>query len=235
MIKKILLLCLICLGTGLTLSAQKLNKFGADLGKKSVMGQDIRVPYFDLTTYFGYVKLDAVPDETRDSKKFYYLYLWIPVAAPEIGVRMISPVPEGMKPGENDFVSPVYLENATDNTSYFDTWISLERAVEVFKIEDIMQGKTAHWVTYDSNDDSGELPAQPSGSKYNSLMRVTSEISNPLRALVVGLYRIGFTTYKTGEVKGGFLAQIGAPIKMKGVAVATNLEDLMKKATEAAK
>jgi hypothetical protein len=42
----------------------------------------------------------------------------------------------------------------------------------------------------------------------------------------MGLYRIGFTTYKTGEVQGSFLAQIGAPIKLPGVAVASKPEDL---------
>ncbi len=70
------------------------------------------------------------------------------------------------------------------------------------------------------------MPAQPSGSKYNSLMRVTSETSDPLKSLVVGLYRIGFTTYKTGEVQGGFLAQVGAPVKLPGVKIAKDLNAL---------
>ena len=81
---------------------------------------------------------------------------------------------------------------------------------------------------YDSNDDSGELPAQPSGSKYNSLMRITSEVSNPLKALVAGLYRIGFTTYKTGEVQGSFIAQVGAPVKLPCVKIAKTLDELTK-------
>lgn len=59
-------------------------------------------------------------------------------------------------------------------------------------------------------------------------MRISSDVSNPLKSLVVGLYRIGFTTYKIGEVKGGFLAQVGAPVKLPGVGIASNLEDLVK-------
>ena len=74
------------------------------------------------------------------------------------------------------------------------------------------------------------MPAQPSGSKYNSLMRITSEVSNPTKAIVMGLYRIGFTTYKTGEVQGSFMAQLGAPVKLPGVAVAVKPEDLAKAA-----
>ncbi len=208
-------------------AAQKLDKFGADLGKKSVMGKEIRAPYTDLTSYFGFIKPGAAPDEVKGGKKMYYIYVWIPIAAPEIGVRMISPVPEGTKTTEKDYVSVAYAENATDTKSFFDTWITLERAEGILKLEDVAsKAKSAKWVTIDKNDDSSEMPAQPSGSKYNSLMRITSNTSDPAKSLVMGLYRIGFTTYKTGEVQGSFLAQLGVPVKLPGVAIAVKPEDL---------
>lgn len=206
-----------------------LDKFGADLGKKSVMGKEIRIPYSDVISYYGYVKPGAAPDETREGKKYYYLYVWIPAVAPEIGVRMVSPVPDGMEPTEADFATADYKANSTDKKNFFDTWITLERAEGVVSAADLAKGKTAKWNRYDVNDDSGELPAQPSGSKYNSLMRITSEPSNPMKALVVGLYRVGFTTYKTGEVQGSFVAQIGAPVKLPGVAVAPTIDELATK------
>lgn len=90
------------------------------------------------------------------------------------------------------------------------------------------KGASAKWNVIDQNDDSGEMPAQPSGSKYNSLMRITSEVSNPLKALTAGLYRIGFTTYKKGEVQGSFMAEIGAPIKLPGVKISKTLEEITK-------
>lgn len=217
----------ICLALGMTATAQKLDKFGADLAKKSVMGKEIRVPYTDLQSYYGYIKPGAAPDEVKNGKKMYYVYVWIPIAAPEIGVRMISPVPDSMKPGDKDYVSPMYTENAADTKSFFDTWVTLERAEGIMKLEDVAgKAKSAKWVSIDKNDDSSEMPAQPSGSKYNSLMRITSNPSDPIKSLVMGLYRIGFTTYKTGEVQGSFLAQIGAPVKLPGVAVAANPADL---------
>jgi len=198
------------------------------VGKKTVMRKEIRVPYTDLVSYYGYIVPGAVPDETRDGKKFYYLYLWIPAVAPELGIRMISPIPEGMKASETDFIGVDYAANAAENKNYFDTWITLERAEGITSADDILNGKTATWNSFGVNDDSGEMPAQPSGSKYNSLMRITSETGNPAKALVVGLYRIGFTTYKVGEVQGGFLAQVGAPVKLPGVGISANLEDLQK-------
>lgn len=209
--------------------AQKLDKFGADMGKKSVMGKEIRVPYTDNMSYYGYIKPGAPPDEERDGKKYYYVYVWVPAVAPEIGVRMISPVPEKMEPAEGDMAAPDYKENMGDKTNYFDTWISFERALEVTSAADAAtKGKTAKWVSYGNNDDSGEMPAQPSGSKYNSLLRITSDTSDPLKSLVAGLYRIGFTTFKKGEVQGSFLAQIGAPVKLPGVKVAKTLEEIAK-------
>ena len=219
---------LICLVVVMSMAAQKLDKFGADLAKKSVMGKEIRVPYTDMSSYFGYIKPGAAPDEVKDGKKMYYVYVWIPLAAPEIGVRMISPAPDSVKPSDSDYQTEDYKANLGDTKSFFDTWITLERAEGIMKIEDAAaKAKSAKWNKIDSNDDSGEMPAQPSGSKYNSLMRITSDTSNPMKSLTMGLYRIGFTTYKKGEVQGSFLAQIGAPIKLPGVAIAAKPENLL--------
>jgi len=231
--KKILFFVLVMAFIATNVFSQKLDKFNADLGKKTVMGKDVRIPYTDVISYYGYIAQGAKPDELRDGKKFYYLYLWISVAAPEIGVRMISPVPNKMVPEATDFKSPDYDKNTSDVTNYFDTWISLEKASGITSITEISSKiGSAKWNLYDQNDDSGEMPAQPSGSKYNSLMRITSSTSDPLKSLTIGLYRIGFTTYKTGEVQGSFLAQIGAPVKIPGVMIAKDVETLVKMLTE---
>lgn len=231
-LKKVLF-CGVALAITGSVSAQKLDKFGADMGKKAVMGKEVRVPYTDMISYYGYVKPGAKPDEEKGGKKYYYLYVWIPAAAPEIGVRMISPVPEKMSPDKADYVAEDFTANGTDRKSYFDTWISLERADGIMKAEDIAaKAKSAKWNLYEQNDDSAEMPEQPSGSKYNSLMRVTSDVSNPMKSLVAGLYRIGFTTYKVGEVQGSFLAQVGAPVKLPGVLIAKDIDSLLKMMAE---
>ncbi len=222
---------MLLLGTLSTFAeAQKLGKFSAELGKRSIMGKEIRLPYTSVTSYYGYVGGDTKPDEEKGGKKYYYIYVWIPVAAPELGIRMISPVPDNEKPGPADFISSNYTLNAVDKASYFDTWIAFDKASGIFSAADIKsKAKTASWNTFDRNDDSSEMPANPGGSKYNSLMRLTSELNDPMRALTVGLYRIGFTTFKTGDLKGGFLAQIGSPINMPGMIVASSLDDLQTK------
>ncbi|MDB5257523.1 MAG: hypothetical protein JWM14_2218 [Chitinophagaceae bacterium] len=229
---KRIFITLICAAIAVSANAQKLDKFGMEAGKKSVMGKEVRVPYTDVISYYGYIKPGAAPDEVKNGKKMYYLYVWIPAVAPEIGIRMASPVPAKMAPAATDFVGADYAANTSDATNYFDTWITLEKAEGITSAEKIATAKTAKWNTIESNDDSGEMPAQPSGSNYNSLMRVTSETSNPTKALTVGLYRVGFTTYKTGEVQGSFVAQLASPVKLPGVGVASNLADLSKLVTK---
>ncbi len=216
-------------------STKGLSKFGAEMGKKSVpVVGTVRIPYTSVMSYYGYVKPGAKADAEVNGKKMFYLYVWIPAVAPELGLRMVSPAPEGMTPAEGDFVGKDWEEGKADKSSFFDTWISWERSAAVLKAEDIVaKGKAGSWLLFDSNDDSSEMPKNPAGRKYNSLLRIVSDTSDPAKSLIRGLYRIAFTTYKTGEVKGSFLAQVGAPINIPGVVVGASLEEVMAKATEA--
>ena len=205
-------------------NAQKLPAFKSETLKKG----PVTLPYTDMISYYGYVKPGAAPDETRDGKKYYYLYIWVPAVAPELGIRMVSPAPKEMKPAEGDFIADNWKEAEADTKNYFDTWVTLEKAADITKAEEIVSKvKATKWNSFGSNDDSSELPANPGGSKYNSVLRVISEPSNPLKALTVGLYRIGFTTYKVGEVQGSFLAQVGAPVKLPGVFIAKDPQSLV--------
>jgi len=210
-----------------------LNTFSAELGAESnpmgfIPGLDstVRIPYMSSVKYFGYVEPGQEPDATVDGKKVYYIYVWVPLVAPEIGVRMFSPVSDLATPKEGDIVASNYADGiANDPESYFDTWISFERAETITNPEDITPNiDSTGWVKYATNDDSSEMPKQPSGSSYNSLMRLEAGD----KALIRGLYRIGFTTYKRGEVKGSFYAEVGAPIDLPGAAVAKTPDELLK-------
>ncbi|MFH2096565.1 MAG: LipL32 family surface lipoprotein, partial [Bacteroidota bacterium] len=157
--------------------------------------------------------------------KFYYIYVWIPAVAPELGVRMMSPA------GVVDVKEPIESQEYTDNKDskdYFDTYITLKKS-DIKSKDDISVESVANakWTTLEKNDDSGDMPKNPGGNSYNSLLRYKSDTSDPLKALSVGLYRIGFTTYKTGEVNGTFIAQVAAPVKLPGVAVAKTIDALL--------
>ena len=168
-------------------NAQKLSKFGS-LIEKTVGPKTIRVPYTDVISYLGYAE-NGQEDEVKDGKKFYYIYVWVPLAAPELGVRMMSPVSAGYK-NKKAIVSEKYSKNSKSD-KYFDTYITLERS-NIIQADKISNDgvKSAKWTVLTSNDDSSEMPKQPSGSSYNSLLRYKSELSNPAKALTAGLYRI---------------------------------------------
>ncbi|WP_055445614.1 Lipl32 family lipoprotein [Lacinutrix mariniflava] len=204
--------------------AQKLKKFGSSIEKK-IGPKTIKVPYTDVISYLGYAS-EGTEDAIVDGKKFSYIYIWVPAVAPELGVRMLSPV---AKTKVKKAISSADYTANKDSKDYFDTYITLERST-IFKKEDITVdgAKNATWTTLASNDDSSEMPKQPSGRKYNSLLRYKSEVGSPTKALTAGLYRIGFTTYKTGEVKGTFLAEVAAPVKLPGVVMAKTIEELKK-------
>lgn len=204
--------------------AQKLDKFGSSIEKK--MGpKTIKVPYTDVVTYLGYAEPGS-EDETKEDKKFYYIYVWIPAVAPELGVRMASPVPTKYKMKKP--LTAANYEAKKDSDEYFDTYITLERS-DIFTVDKISEKnvKSAKWVVLERNDDSSEMPENPGGSSYNSLLRCKSEVSNPAKALTACLYRVGFTTYKVGEVKGTFLAEVAAPVKLPGVALAKTIDELL--------
>jgi hypothetical protein len=208
-----------------------LRSFGAEMGVQDnplgfLPGQEpIRIPYTSTVKYFGYVEPGQEADEVINGKKVYYLYVWIPLVAPEIGVRMFSPVADYAAPEEGDIVAKNYISSIeNDPESYFDTWISFERALSIINPVDIESKiETTDWLKYASNDDSSEMPKQPSGSSYNSLMR----LMGTEEPLIRGLYRVGFTTYKVGEVKGSFYAEVGSPIDLPGVAIAKTADEII--------
>lgn len=204
-------------------NAQKLGKFGSSITKQ-VGPKTVAVPYTDVISYLGHAA-KGNEDEERDGKKFYYIYVWIPAVAPELGIRMMSPV--GKTKVKKAIEAQAYLDNK-DSEDYFDTYITLERSTIVSKDNITESGvASAKWTTLAKNDDSGEMPKNPGGNGYNSLLRYKSVASDPLKALTAGLYRVGFTTYKKGEVNGTFLAEIAAPVKLPGVGVAKTIPALL--------
>ena len=224
--KSLLILSIIALFAimSTTSNAQKLSKFGSSI-EKQVGPKTVKVPYTDVISYLGYAQTGE-EDQIVDSKKFYYIYIWVPLAAPELGIRMMSPVDPKYK-NKSAIQSTKYKDNSKSK-DYFDTYITLERS-NIFTADKISDeaAKSAKWMVLSRNDDSSEMPKQPSGRAYNSLLRYKSVLGDPTKALTAGLYRVGFTTYKTGDVKGTFLAEVAAPIKLPGVVMSKTIAGIL--------
>lgn len=194
------------------------NKIGVGFAK-------VRAPYAANTNYFGYIDKKSKADAVIKGKNAFYLYAWIPAAADEIGVRMISPVGSLASPESGDFVHPNYERSTkTDPKLWFDTWLRVERMniVEPEKIKTV--GSVLN--VLDEDDDGDDTYEEKRHLKYNSLVRIKTELNNPTKALVRGLYRITLTTYKRGDVAGSFITTIGSNIP--GIKIAETADKLHK-------
>lgn len=106
LIKNVSLL-LVFLTTMGTINAQKLKSFGSSIEKK-VGPISKRVPYLDVISYLGHAS-PGTENEIKDGKKFYYIYLWVPAVAPELGLRMMSPA--GKSKTKNPIIGTGYEAN----------------------------------------------------------------------------------------------------------------------------
>jgi hypothetical protein len=136
---------------------------------------------------------------------------------------MISPVGNLAEPEKEDFVQANYGQKVkSDKETWFDTWIRVER-MDIVSPDNI---KTASKVIniLDKDDDSDDTYDEQRHAKYNSLVRIETDLSRPDKALVRGLYRVVFTTYKKGKVEGSFIATLGSNVP--GIKIASTLKEL---------
>lgn len=187
---------------------------------KGVAGVEARLPYANYSNYFGYVDKSVQPEGKYKGKDTYYLYAWVPAAVDEIGVSMMSPAVSA--PQGTDFTHKNYAPGMEkDAAKFFDTYIVLDRLNIIDNTKIKNGGKVLQ--NLGRNDDTSELPANPSGASYNSLLRKTTSMNNPSEALVRGVYRISFTSFRS-SVEGSFEATIGTNVP--GVKIAASLEEL---------
>ena len=193
--------------------------------KKGIGFASVSVPYLNSVNYFGYIDKNAKADTVIKGKNAFFLYMWVPAAADEIGVRMISPVGDLAKPEDGDFVHPNYTKAAkADPKQWFDTWLRVERMSVIDPAQIKTVGKVLN--VLDEDDDGDDTYDEERHAKYNSLVRIQSEVSNPTKALVRGLYRITLTTFKTGDVEGSFVTTVGSNVP--GIKIAESATKLHK-------
>ena len=205
-------------------SGDGLPKLTSSLTKR-VGFTKVAAPYAKSVNYFGYIDSSSKPDATINGKDAYYLYVWVPGSIDELGVRMISPVGDLAKPEKGDFVQDGYKKkHKADKDKWFDTWIRVER-MKVVEPEKIKTA-TKSLQVLDEDDDGDDTYEEKRHAKYNSLTRIKTEVGSPTKALVRGLYRVSFTTYKKGKVEGSFVATLGSNVP--GIKMATSLAELHK-------
>jgi hypothetical protein len=208
-----------------------LPPFGADLGRQQAAAGGARAPYATTVRYYGWIAPDAEPDDIQAGKKLVYVYVWVPANTPELGVRVVSPAQLVQRPDRhNDFVDPQAISRRA-STIYFDPYVRLERCLAAITPEDITK-PCAQWASLGENDDSDELPANPSGKRTNAVLRVASNADDPLKVLVRGMYRLALTNAKSGAMQGTYVAELGSASALDGVALARTPAELALRVAE---
>lgn len=182
------------------LEAQRLERFGADEGKREMNGAVRRIAYTTIRSYYGFI----VPDSTAEARtKIHYLYFMLSDTTAELGVRMLSPVPPLNSPGKGDFITELYYEHEQERNLFFDNMIAIEYALGATAD---MNVETNSWFKIGENDDSNELIPQPNGKRVNALLRLKNEEK---KILLPGLYRIAMRAAKKDFPKGGYIIEVG--------------------------
>jgi hypothetical protein len=217
---KISRLVLPCVATAILAACSATGPHLKSSISEGVAGIEARLPYANYSNYFGYVDSSVQPEGKYKGKDTYYLYAWVPAAVDEIGVSMMSPAVSA--PAEADFKHANYTPGMQKNADkFFDTYIVFDRLNIIDNTKIKNGGKVLQ--NLGRNDDTSELPANPSGANYNSLLRKTTSMNNASEALVRGVYRISFTSFRS-NVEGSFEATIGTNVP--GVKIAASLEEL---------
>ncbi len=214
----VLSFCVCCSKAALS---QRLDLFGAENGKYLRNGVERRIAYAGIISWFDYAEKDSISNDSLNGQPVHFLYFYLPDSTSELGIRLISPVPEKVFPEGGDFATEIFWKNKNKKESYFDPEIILQQAIGInFPLDSSLKENEIVWIDLGKNDNSEELIPQPNGLRNNSLVRVLK--SNSLK-LDRGLYRIAFKSAKNKAIQGSYIIQIGALVPLKGMKIFTTL------------
>ncbi|WP_378183432.1 LipL32 family surface lipoprotein [Aquimarina sp. SS2-1] len=245
--KLLILTALFALGSTLTLEAQRLGKIGNSLKNqvskstkpqklnsfkstiiKKIGSKEINVPYTNIHNFLDYMD-GSNQENVIDEEKKVQVYVWIPVAANEMGLRMVSPV--GKTKAKNAVISKAYEQNIKSSDT-LDVSIVLEKS-NILNASDISEEgvNNATWKVVDSNQNAKDMliDIDYTGNTGYTSERYITRKDEPLSAISRGLYRVNFKAFKSDDEKGTFLGQIGFPVKIPGIIISKDIEELKKK------
>lgn len=194
--------------------AQRLSPFQAKtLNIPEAHGE--RLPYERTTSFFDFLN-DTDPYNTIVSgQPAVYIYLYLPSDITELGIRIISPVPELFFADRGDIETDQFSAlSPVQRNSWFDPGMRLE------KISLDSNNNFSDVTLLDSNSESREVPALPNSKFENPLIRLTAD------TIKAGYYRITLINEKPETHKNGsFVIQIGTVPKVKGIKISRDRFD----------
>ena len=161
-----------------------------------------RNPYDTQGSYFEYIGDENTFLQTEKGKEIYTLYFFIEDTLTELGIRVLSPVPELTSPNKGHLVTEDFY-TSKNKSKGFNSLLSISKADEPEKRMELLQfNKEPTWKVIGENDDSKEMD-----NPENSLIRIVNGKNNIF--LWPGLYRIQISAPDKKELIGSFLLQTG--------------------------
>jgi hypothetical protein len=189
--------------------AQRLSPFEAvTLNAAAGSGGD-RLPYEKTISFFGFISDSSHVDTILDDKPVYYHYLFLPGDVDELGIRLISPVPELFFADRGDIESEEFIsKNQSDKSKWFDAAIRLEK-IDINTTDPSESGKIIA-INYKSKD----VPGLPNSKSDNPLIRIIND------SVTEGFYRIAVINEISEQTRpGSYVIHIGTVPGMRGIRI----------------
>lgn len=159
------------------------------------------LPYEKPLRYFDYINQATSPDTVDSNRIGYYLYFTLPEKVNELGIRLLSPVPDLASPNRGDIETESFTAiKLAEKSNWFEAGFILEFGSR--------SGENTFTAVYHlgENHQSNDVPPQPNGKYNNALYRLVRE------DLPAGVYRITLVIERGDQVElpvGSYLLEIG--------------------------
>lgn len=200
---KLPLLSLLFLFLSASLSfAQRLPLFGSETSQRKYGDRVNRNPYDASLSYFECIDMGNTFVVKENEKEFYTLYFFMEDTLTELGIRVLSPVPELTSPNKGHLATEDFYNSKNKNKG-FNSLLRISKADGLEKRNELINYSTElSWKLMGENDDSKEME-----NPENSLIRIVNGKNNIF--LWPGLYRIQISTSEKKDLIGSFLLQTG--------------------------
>jgi hypothetical protein len=201
------------------LNAQRLGRFTMS---KFAAGGESGIAYPMQKSFFAKLPSDTIPSYILNDTTFYFIYLWLPKPVKELGLRLISPVPQFASAWKGDYEAEDYHDSLKAGGKYFDPVLIAERVLNINSPEEFFNKA---WRHLGKNDNSSEAPAQPSMKKNNSLLRLGAN-EKDTSYVPSGLYAISFASANNKKPEGTFVLQVGVTEVVPGLKLFRRKDEL---------
>lgn len=203
------------------LHAQRLDRF---VMSKFAAGGKSGVAYPMQKSFFGKLPSDSIHFYVKNDTTFYNVHIWLPKPVKELGVQLISPVPQFALACKGDYEAPGYHDSLKADGKYFDPVLTVT-FVPIAKFSE--NNDTIHckptFKIVGKNDNSSEAP--PTLIKKNSLLRIGQTETDTAYA-AAGLYTVTFTSVANKKPEGTFVVQVGVTEPVPGLKFFRQLDEL---------